>query len=74
MNQFQIKEKIGVLKIFLSISLVIFVSTIAWIFQNFNQVNTLQLFIAIVTLFVMLKFVSLMIEKIYKLINDLGEE
>ncbi len=74
MNQLQIKEKIGVLKIFLSISLVIFVSTIAWIFQNFNQVNTLQLFIAIVTLFVMLKFVSLMIEKIYKLINDLGEE
>ena len=74
MNQLQIKEKIGVLKIFLSISLVVIISVIAWAFQNFNQANALQLFTTIVVFFVVFKFVKLAVEQINKLIDDLGEE
>ncbi len=74
MNIEQIKQKIGVFKIFLSIATVVFVSIIAWIFQNFNHASTVQLIIAVVAFSVVLNFVKSAVEQVNKLIDNLGVE
>ncbi|MBA5249375.1 MAG: hypothetical protein FE834_07625 [Gammaproteobacteria bacterium] len=74
MNIEQIKQRIGVFKIFLSISIVVFVSIAAWIFQNFSQVNWVQLIIAITAFFVVAQFIKLAVARINELIDNLGVE
>ena len=74
MNGEQIKQEIGILKIFLSFSIIIFISIIAYIFQNYATTitSTIKTTIILITLYVVFIGMAIIFNNIKKLINKLG--
>jgi membrane protein YdbS with pleckstrin-like domain len=73
-NNEQIKQEIGILKIFLGFSIAVFISIIAWLFQNFNSISLVKSIISIIALSFILLAIDYCFQRIRKFISQLGDK
>jgi membrane protein YdbS with pleckstrin-like domain len=73
-NNEQIKQEIGVLKIFLGFSIAILISIAAWLFQNFNSISSLKVSITVIAAIFVLLAIDYCFQRIRDFISQLGDK